>query len=361
MNIMRSDTIDFCGIGVLPVILLVAALLTAGCSNDPPGAGPHRPVAADNTDKTPAAPTPTPAPVPAADTLAEFIGQHKLAGRVALIEFGALGCGNSEKGLDEMARMHRDRLAPDLAYVRVEGTADGPAVDEYYAAKSLPFPVYRDAEAALATALDAKVIPTFLLMDKFQRVRYRGRFPGELKIIQWTEVLLAAKTDPGPKPPLFGTRKLDIAKLLTTTRLPGLKKPAQPLKKYIGRGGLVAIFTDTTCPFSDQAMADLPDVAPILATHGIKTVVINLDDAEPAVRKYYQKRRMPAPVLYDTTPATKNLWNVQSVPTVMYIDAGGKLRYNGKAIWAHVALVTEKSLTLKPGSLKFTPKGTGFG
>ena len=209
------------------------------------------------------------------------------------------------------------------------------------------------------TALTVEVSPHRL--GRACRAEMCGKFPGEQKIIQWAEILLAQKTDPGPKPPLFGTRKLNIAKLLTTTKLPGLKEPAQPLRKYMGRGGLVTIFTDTTCPFSDQAMGDLPDVAPTLATHGIKTVVINLSDAEPAVREYYQKRSMPTPVLYDTTAATKNLWNVQSVPTVMLIDTKAKLRYSGKAIWAQLATKAESALTLKPGSLKFAAKGTGFG
>jgi len=350
---MHSNTLMLCG--VLPVILLVAVLLTSGCGSDPPSAEPARPGAEAKAEKAPA-----PAP-PAADTPAKFLRQHKLAGRVTLIEFGRVGCGNSDKGLDRMIRMHRERLVPDLACLRVEGAADGPAVEKYYAAKSVPFPVHRDAKAVLAKALDATVIPTFLLLDKYQRVRYRGRFPGDGRIIQWAEVLLAEKADPGPKPPLFGAKTLDIPRLLAATKLPGLRKPAGPLGQYMGRGGLLAIFTDTSCPFSATAVGDLPDVAPVLAAHGINTVVINLGDPEPAVWKYFAKRRVPAPVLYDTTATTKNLWNIQSVPTVVLIDAGRKLRYNGKAVWAHVALVTERALALQPGTLKFIPKGTGFG
>ena len=354
MNTTHVHTMGLCEWVVLPIILLVAVLLTSGCSSDPPAAEPRQPAAESKTGKTPA-------PATATGTLAAFIEQHELAGRVALIEFGRVGCENSDKGLDRMIRMHRERLLPKLACVRVEGAAAAPAVDKYHADKAAPFPVHRDADAALAKALDATVIPTFVLMDKFQRVRYRGRFPGEQKVIEWAEVLLAEKTDPGPKPPRFGTRKLDIPRLLAATKLPSLHGPVQPLQKYMGRGGLVAVFTDTRCPYSAQAVGDLPDVARVLKTHGINTVMINIDDPESAVRKYSAKHRVPTPVLYDATAATKNLWNVQSVPTVVYIDAKDKLRYNGKAVWAHLALIAERTLALQPGALKFTPKGTGFG
>jgi len=128
------------------------------------------------------APSPTPSP-PASQAKvsgpADFLKQQQLEGKIVLIEFGLVGCALSDSGLDQMIRMHREKKIQDLAYVRVEESKDAPAADRYFESKKPGFTVSRDPDTSLARSFEATVYPTFVLVDKFGRVRHRGPIPGE--------------------------------------------------------------------------------------------------------------------------------------------------------------------------------------
>jgi len=302
------------------------------------------------------------APDPDEALRAEFLTQHRLQGQVALMEFGLVGCQLSGEGLDSMIQLHKDNAIPGLMFVRVEESKDADAAERYYKSKPLPFPVYRDGSAAMARAFDATAYPTFVVVDKFGNVRYRGKFPPVRRLAEWVSAMLAETKDAGPDAPQFGQAQLDYPSLLAGTKLPALTGgPVKPLGQYAGRKGLLAVFVDTHCPFSEIAVGNMPGVGNKLARQGIACVLVNLDDPEPAVRNYYAKHKADSPVLFDATPATKNLWAVTSVPTVIFLDAKGGLLYRGKALWDRVAAAGEKGLGLPPGTLKFQEEGTGFG
>ncbi|MGB2822242.1 MAG: hypothetical protein WBF17_14755 [Phycisphaerae bacterium] len=291
---------------------------------------------------------------------AGFLQRYGLKGRVALIEFGLLGCELSEKGLEEMATLERLGAIPQLAFARVEASQDTAAVDEYYKAKSLKFPVHRDPDAALGRAFDATAYPTFLIVGKFGRVRYRGGQPDN-RLEEWVEAILAEKTDPGPGIALLGAVKLDGKKLLEHTALPDLTGSVRRLDGLLGPEGLVALFVDTTCQFSAQALREIPNVSRTLSGRKINSVVINLDDAQAAVKAFYANLNTGTPVLYDASPDTRGYWNIRAVPTAVYIDPDKKIAYNGKAVWGDLALAIERARKLAPGSIQFTAQGTRFG
>lgn len=322
---------------------LAMSLLAAGCS-DPPdktsGPGPSRP----------------------GDSAAQraFLKEHGLGGKIVLMEFGLVGCELSEQGLDELMFLHREKVHENVAYVRVEAEPDKQKVAEYYAAKKLPFLMWHDPDTSLARAFDATVYPQFVLVGKFGRVRYRGNYPHR-RLGEYVEILTAETTDPGPDVGIFGTVAVDAPKLLAKTSLPDLGGAVKSLKDYKGAGGLLMVFVDTTCPFSGEAIGNIPKIAGRLAGYKVPTVLVNLDDAEQAVRAFYKGRTPGAPVVYDVTTDTKLKWNIQFVPTVIFIDSADGVSYNGKAVWADLAAAAEKSLKLPAGTLGFKAKGTGFG
>ena len=289
-----------------------------------------------------------------------FLKQYKLLGRPALIEFGAIDCELSGQGLDEMIRLHRNGAIPGLAYFRVELGERTQAAEDYYAGKSPGFGVHYDPDASLAQAARATVYPRFVLVGKFGHVRYRGRLPSE-HLADWARLLGAETRDPGPDVPLMGVVKLDAPKLLAATRLPELKGEVKPLADYMGRAAMMVMFVDTICPFSAKAIEDMPKVAAALAKHMVASVLVNLDDPAEEVRGFYAERRVGAPVLYDTTTGTKHRWNLDSVPTVVFIDSAGQIAYSGPAVWADLAKAGEKALGLPPGSISFAAKGTQYG
>jgi len=292
---------------------------------------------------------------------AKFLKEHGLQGKVVLIEFGLYDCALSGAGLDKMIEMCRDNQPPDLACVRVEAAQDAAAVDAYYKAKSVPFTVYRDPGAALGRAFDATVYPVFLLVDKYGRVRYRGAFPEIDKLPGWVDTLQREKADAGDAAPVFGVTPLAVQKLLDETRLPDLQGAVKPLRDYMGRRGVLAVFVDSTCPFSGKAIADITKVSGALAKHEMPSVLVNLAEKKEKVLEFYASHSTGTPVLYDETRATQKAWQVNSVPTVLLFDAAGSVAYRGKAVWADVAKAAEAALKLPAGSLNLGAKGTEFG
>ncbi len=290
---------------------------------------------------------------------AEVLAKLGVSGRMALIEFGVIGCELSEGGFAEMVRMARAGDIADLAFARVVVGSDAATAEAYRDGADAPFVVAADPDKAMAVAFAATAAPTFVLVDRFGNIRYRGKFPAET-LDEWVEAMAAETADPGPKAALFGVTKLDGARLLAATRLPELKGPIKPLADYAGPDGVVLVFIDTACPFSSEAMNDIPSVAKTLAERDVPLVAVNLDDVESEVREFYKTRDLGVPVVFDVTTSTKLTWGVQSVPTVVYVDGEGAVLYNGKALWADLAAAMGPARP-EAKTIKFQMPGTGFG
>jgi len=318
--------------------LVVASLAAAGCGG-PPGSS--------------ASP----------DAVAEFLKENHLDGQVALIQFGtiALDCPLSREGLEKMIAMQRDNTVANLKYLRVEASQDADAVNDYYATKRCGFSIVQDKGNAAAKAFEATVYPTAVLVDKFGRVRYRGKFPDESKLAGWVQTLLEQKTDAGPDATLFGIETADTAALLAATKLPDLAGTVATLKDHMGAKGLLLVFVDTNCPFSGTAIGDMPNVAATLAPLKIPSLIVNIGEPKEDVLAFYMKQKTGTPVVYDETDATKENWLIESVPTVVLMGADGKQIYRGGAVWKDMGSAAEKALGLAAGSLTFEVEGTGFG
>ena len=292
---------------------------------------------------------------------ADLLKANGLAGRVVLIEFGAVEGSLSRHGLETMVQWQGQDKVRDLAYLRVDVSKNRRAADAYYAANPPRFPVHRDPEGAAARAFDATVVPTFVLVDRAGRVRYRGPLPDSLKLLEWGEALVAEKAGAGADAPTFGLSRPAARKLLDETRLPDLEGTVKPLHAYMGKRGLAAVFVDTTCPFSGEAIADMARVARALQDRQVGAVLVNVAEPKDRVRRFFGERPAGAPVLYDEGPATQQAWQVDFVPTVMLFDAQGTLVHRDRAVWSRLAAGVEEMLALGAGSLEFGVAGTEYG
>ena len=290
-----------------------------------------------------------------------FLKDNSLAGKVALIEFGQVGCELSEEGLTKMVGLHNSKRIEGLVFARVEGGKDPNAIDAYYAARKLPFAVVRDKDSALAQATGATAIPSFILVDKSGKVRYCGKFPDERQLTEWADLLGAEKVGCNSST-VFGTVKLDGPKLLAETKLPDfVAGGSMALKEYLTRNGLVLVFVDTTCPYAVQAVGEMPQVAGVLDKRDVRVVVVNIENNPEEVAKFYQEHYAGATIVFDTTTATRLAWGIQSVPTVVYLDSAGNVVYNGKAVWKDLAAAIENTLKLPANTIQFKAAGTGYG
>ena len=347
-------------------LIVLAALAAGGIGGNPFGsasaadAPPASPPAAE-TRPSPAAGAPDTAPA-VAEARQTFLADHGLKGKCVLVVFGRPGAAEKDPPLERMTFLAREKIIPSLAYLRVEQGLDAAAVKARHAARPLPFEAVADPRGEIAKAFDAAGGPAVLLVDKFGRTRYRGQWPDEARLEDWVKMLAGEKADVGPDEPLLAGEPLDVPKLLAATRLPDLKEQPATLKSHVGKAGLMVMFVDTTCPFSNEAVGGVASVAKVLAAHEVNTVLVNLDDdAREAVLEYHKAHDAGVPVRYDTTARTKHLWGVESVPTVAIIAGDGTLGYRGKAVWADVTAAAEKSLKLAAGSLQVKEQGTGYG
>ncbi|MDP6047096.1 MAG: thioredoxin fold domain-containing protein, partial [Phycisphaerae bacterium] len=167
----------------------------------------------------------------------------------------------------------------------------------------------------------------------------------------------------GPNKPRLGVKEINGQELLASTKLPELGGSDQALVEYAGPGGIMLVFADANCPYSSIAIRELPGVANTLRKAAlVSTVVVNITDSEDKVREYYAKQKLDRiPVVYDEGSAVRMDWDVQSVPTIVFFDAQGRMAYNGPAVWANVGRAGEGALGLRPGTLKFGSRGTKFG
>jgi hypothetical protein len=301
------------------------------------------------------------APAPSAASPGEFLKQRGIQGQIAFLQFGMVGCALSEDGLGKMAALQQNQKIEGLALTRVEATKQTKATDDYFAAKSPGFPVCYDADSAVGRMFDATAYPTYVLVDQFGHVRYRGPWPDEAKLTEWVAALGKETADAGPGAAMFGVAVLSVPKLLDETRLPDVQGAVKPLRDRMGTKGLVMVFVDTKCPFSAIAISEMASVASVLAKQEVSSVLVNIGETKTAVEEFYSRRQMGMPVLFDTGKATQTAWAVTSVPTVVMMDSDGTIAYRGTAVWADVGAAAEKALKLPAGSLKFAVQGTGFG
>lgn len=297
-----------------------------------------------------------------ADTeYADFLRKQGLDGKIVLIEFGQVGCEISHEGLLTMQRMQAEQEIPDLNYLRVEASEESEPFTIYFAENASTIPVYYDPSTDVAKSFEATAYPNFVLIGKSGRVRYRGGFPPD-KLANWVKALSEEKRDPGADVALFGADSLNIPELLTSTKLPDTSgTEPQPLADYLGKNGLMLLFVDTECPFAGEAMSQTPVIAQTLAQHEIPVVLINIDQDEKIVAKFYAEKQIGTAVVYDTTDVTHVKWNVSSVPTVVLISSSQEILYKGPAVWQKVASALEASLGLEANSISFSEHGTEYG
>ena len=168
----------------------------------------------------------------------------------------------------------------------------------------------------------------------------------------------SAPSGPAATAPAAG---LDPGSVSMSTPLPDLNGQMHKPSEFSGEHGMVLVLVDLGCPFSQQALADVPRVTATLAKQQLPVLVMNVDNDAARVKEFYAAHPAGAPVLYDVTAKTTKSWKLSSVPTVVLLDRGNTVLYRGNAVWASLAPAVEKSLGLAQGSISCVPKGTGFG
>ena len=111
----------------------------------------------------------------------------------------------------------------------------------------------------VANALGASVYPTFVLLDKYARIRYRGKMPSQSNLADWTGKLWLRLESMGASAPLFGVAQMDIPTLFNGTCLASLAGKPAVISSLKGPRGTLLLFVDTKCMFSAATITEHPD------------------------------------------------------------------------------------------------------
>jgi hypothetical protein len=334
----RPRSVLLLGIGACAMALMNAS----GCSETPP--------LKDSANS-----------VTSSRTIDQFLAERGLSGTIVLAEFCSVGCERSGTGLDTMIDMHRRGALPGTSYIVIDGSANGGAADEYYAAKAPPFPVVRNPHPELLTALGARVYPQFLLLGRYGHIRYSGPLPELVDLREWVDVLAEETADPGAAVARFGETTLDVPSLLAATRLPDREGSTHSLAEFRTGRALLILFVDSTCPFSQSTVGELPRVWRELAAQDIATLLVFIRQSKDEVEEALASDLDLPPIVYDQTGRTQLTWHITSVPTLYLIDADGGVAYTGPALWAQVAAAAEELLELKDTHIEIEAEGTEYG
>jgi thiol-disulfide isomerase/thioredoxin len=100
--------------------------------------------------------------------------EHKLAdyrGKVVVLNFWATWCDPCREEMPSMQRL-QDKLAGKLVILAVDYGEGAPRVKDFLKKVPVKFTILLDRDTSAATAWKVKVLPTTLVLDPDQRVRY---------------------------------------------------------------------------------------------------------------------------------------------------------------------------------------------
>jgi thiol-disulfide isomerase/thioredoxin len=100
--------------------------------------------------------------------------EHKLAdykGKVVVLNFWATWCDPCREEMPAMQRL-QDRLAGKLVILAVDYGEGPPRISEFLKKVPVKFTVLLDRDMSAATAWKVKVLPTTLVIDPEQKVRF---------------------------------------------------------------------------------------------------------------------------------------------------------------------------------------------
>jgi len=125
------------------------------------------------------------------------------------------------------------------------------------------------------------------------------------------------------------------------------------LQKYVGKKGLLVVFTCNHCPYAIAVWPRLIRHAAALQAMGVNTIAVNPNihpdypaDGVAAMAEKIIEWGIDFPYLSDEDQSVARAFDAQCTPDVYLFDGDGKLYYHGRIddCWKDEAKVTEQEL-----------------
>jgi mono/diheme cytochrome c family protein len=114
--------------------------------------------------------------------------------------------------------------------------------------------------------------------------------------------------------------------------LPSCDGTTVRLGQLCGQRGTIVVFLSTQCPISNGYIPTLNRLAQRYTPQGIGLVGINPNAGQSLadIRAHRNEYRIAFPVLRDPQAATATVWEIDTCPAVVLLDAHGRVAYRGR-------------------------------
>ncbi len=108
-------------------------------------------------------------------------------------------------------------------------------------------------------------------------------------------------------------------------RLPLTSGKTQSLTETMDGKKTVIFFWTTWCPHCRNGLLQMRDQAATFEEQGIRILLVNLGEPAAQVKEYLQQIQVDWDCFLDTDNALPELYGIQGVPTLFFVDSDGTL------------------------------------
>jgi thiol-disulfide isomerase/thioredoxin len=121
-----------------------------------------------------------------------------IKGRVVLVDFWASWCPPCRKSFPALEELHRQYAEKGLTIIAVNVDEKREDMERFLQGQKVSFATVRDAEQKLVAAVDVKVMPTSLVVDRAGKVRFvHSGFAGEETVKQYRKEIEGLLSEEG--------------------------------------------------------------------------------------------------------------------------------------------------------------------
>lgn len=104
------------------------------------------------------------------------------------------------------------------------------------------------------------------------------------------------------------------------------------LSSYVGKKAVLLDFFTTWCGACVEDLPKVKALAERYGSQGLEVIGINLQETEFRLEPFLARLGVAFPVLLDRRGEVANRFQISSIPTLVLVDRGGRVRYQGHRI-----------------------------
>jgi peroxiredoxin len=104
------------------------------------------------------------------------------------------------------------------------------------------------------------------------------------------------------------------------------------LSDFLGKKSVLVIFTTTWCPHCITIIPDLKRIHNDYHGKKLELIAIYIRESNSKVSAFKEKHNIPYRVLLDSDASVASLYNIRGVPTFVFVDKDGDIKYKGHDI-----------------------------